>query len=58
MLHKVLYESNIIFYIKTRFRSSHCGSSGNQWTSIQEDLGLNPDLTQWVKDLALPQAVV
>ena len=27
-------------------------------TSIQEDAGLIPDLTQWVKDLALPWAVV
>ena len=27
-------------------------------TSIQEDMGLTPGLTQWVKDLALPQAVV
>ena len=25
-------------------------------TSIQEDVGLIPTLTQWVKDLALPQA--
>ena len=33
-----------------------------QWltnpNSIQEDTGLIPGLTQWVKDLALPRAVV
>ena len=33
-----------------------------QWvknlTNIHEDVGLIPGLTQWVKDLALPQAEV
>ena len=30
------------------------GSAETNLTSIQEDAGSNPGLTQWVKDLALP----
>ena len=38
------------------------GASGvSQWVknpaSIHEDMGLIPGLTQWVKDLVLPQTV-
>ena len=36
------------------FRSSHCGSVVTDPTSNREDVGSIPDLTQWVKDLALP----
>ena len=36
------------------YRSSHCGSVVMNLTSIYEDGGLIPDLTQWVKGLALP----
>ena len=33
--------------------SSFCGSVEMNPTSIHEDLGLNPGLAQWVKDLGL-----
>ena len=44
--------SNRIANIKM-FRTSHCGSVEMSLTSILEDVGLIPDLTQWVKDLGL-----
>ena len=39
---------------KNGFWSSHYGSEVTNLTSIHEDLGLIPGLTQWVKELALP----
>ena len=38
--------------------SSHRGSAVMSPTSIHEDVGSVPGLTQWVKDLASPWAVV
>ena len=38
--------------------SSCCGSVVMNLTSTHEDASLIPGLTQWVRDLALPWAVV
>ena len=42
------------FYMKQHFWSSHRGSVVTNLTSIHEDVGSLPGLTQWVKDLLLP----
>ena len=39
-----------MIYIKIHDRSSLCGSVVTNLTSIHEDAGSNPGLTQWVKD--------
>ena len=38
--------------------SSHCGHLVKNLTSVHEDVGSIPDLTQWVKDPELLQGVV
>ena len=44
--------------IKSVFWRSHRGSVVNKSDYIHEDVGSIPGLTQWVKDPALPGAVV
>ena len=44
----------LTIYIKFLFWSSCCGAAETNPTSIREDVGLIPDLAQWVKDQVLP----
>ena len=44
--------------VEISIQSSCCGSVVTNLTSIHEDVGLISGLAQWVKDPALPLAVV
>ena len=43
---------------EAQHRSSHGGLAIKNLASIHEDVGSIPGLTQWIKDLALPGAMV
>ena len=49
-----VFKDYLMTILKMQIRSSHSGSVETNLTSIHEDAGWIPGLTQWVGDLALP----
>ena len=52
----VIRHSGAIYWLKNKTKSSCCGVVEMNPTSIHEEAGLIPSLTQWVEDLVLPWA--
>ena len=52
------YCSTLLICLENWGQSSQYGSTVMNLPSIHEDVGSIPGLPQWVKDLALPRAVV
>ena len=57
-LEQTLTELSIEIYLNALLRSSHHGSVVANPASIHEDMGSISGAAQWVKDSALPGAVV
>ena len=58
---KVMIDSKepcLIFFLNYLIESSHCGAVETNPTKKNDVSDLIPGLTQWVKDPALPRAVV
>ena len=53
-----IHQEGRIILKSIRIGSSHCGAVETNPTSIHEDEGSIPGLSQWVRDPALPWAVV
>ena len=54
----VIWKQVEMYILKSVNSCSHCGLVAMNPTSIHDDMGLIPGITQWVKDLALLLSVV